>query len=212
MPLRSTEPLSTSTFGRTMIRLKCGMSSAKPCTPQASAWLRKATKVTISRHMTPRQNSTPCNGHGVFWRQFDMAMNMQGFNQLIGDINRMANALNTADEGAPAARRILRAAAVPIDAQMKSNASRDPKIISNKLHGAISTGKVKKHKTTGLHITIGVHRKDWNDEDYYPAYVEYGHGGPAPAPAHPYVRPAFDTRQDEAFGIIRDGLLNELRK
>ena len=64
----------------------------------------------------------------------------------------------------------------------------------------------------GLHITIGVHRKDWNDEDYYPAYVEYGHGGPAPAPAHPYVRPAFDTRQDEAFGIIRDGLLNELRK
>lgn len=141
-----------------------------------------------------------------------MAMNMQGFNQLIGDINRMANALNTADEGAPAARRILRAAAVPIDAQMKSNASRDPKIISNKLHGAISTGKVKKHKTTGLHITIGVHRKDWNDEDYYPAYVEYGHGGPAPAPAHPYVRQAFDTRQDEAFGIIRDGLLNELRK
>lgn len=141
-----------------------------------------------------------------------MAMNMQGFNQLIGDINRMANALNTADEGAPAARRILRAAAVPIDAQMKSNASRDPKIISNKLHGAISTGKVKKHKITGLHITIGVHRKDWNDEDYYPAYVEYGHGGPAPAPAHPYVRPAFDTRQDEAFGIIRDGLLNELRK
>ena len=45
-----------------------------------------------------------------------MAMNMQGFNQLIGDINRMANALNTAYEGAPAARRILRAAAVPINA------------------------------------------------------------------------------------------------
>lgn len=141
-----------------------------------------------------------------------MAMNVQGFDQLIGDINRMANALNTADEGAPAAKRILCAAAVPIDAQMKANASRDPKIISNKLHGAISIGKVKKHKTTGLHITIGVHRKDWNDEDYYPAYVEYGHGGPTPAPAHPYVRPAFDTRQDEAFGIIRDGLLNELRK
>ena len=62
------------------------------------------------------------------------------------------------------------------------------------------------------HITIGVHRKDWDAEDYYPAYVEYGHSGPAPAPAHPYVRPAFDARQDEAFGIIRDGLFNELRK
>ena len=141
-----------------------------------------------------------------------MALDIQGFSELAGDITRMAAALNTNDEGAPVARRILQAAAVPIDQQMKANASSDPKIISNKLHGAISTGKVKKHRRTGLRITIGVHRKDWDDEDYYPAYVEYGHGGPGPAPAHPYVRPAFDTRQDEAFGIIRGGLLNELRK
>ena len=140
-----------------------------------------------------------------------MPMETKGFDDLIGDITKMAGALNTNDEGAPAARKILQAAAVPIDQQMKQNASRDPKIITDKLHGAISTGKVKKHKRTGLHITIGVHRKDWDDEDYYPAYVEYGHGGPGPAPAHPYVRPAFDTRQDEAFGIIRDGLFRELK-
>ena len=31
-------------------------------------------------------------------------------------------------------------------------------------------------------------------------------GGPAPAPAHPYIRPAYDTRADEAYEIIRDGL------
>ena len=141
-----------------------------------------------------------------------MPMHVDGLDQLVGDINRMAHALNTADEGAPAAKRILQAAAVPIDAQMKANASRDPKIITDKLHGAISTGKVKKRKTTGLHITIGVHRKDWDDEEYYPAFVEYGHGGPAPAPSHPYVRPAFDTRQDEAYSIIRNGLLDELKK
>ena len=140
-----------------------------------------------------------------------MPMETKGFDDLIGDITKMAYALNTNDEGAQAARKILQAAAVPIDQQMKQNASRDPKIITDKLHGAISTGKVKKHKRTGLHITIGVHRKDWDDEDYYPAYVEYGHGGPGPAPAHPYVRPAFDTRQDEAFGIIRDGLFRELK-
>ena len=141
-----------------------------------------------------------------------MPLDVKGLDQLVGDINRMAHALNTADEGAPAAKRILQAAAVPIDAQMKANASSDPKIITDKLHGAISTGKVKKRKTTGLHITIGVHRKDWDDEEYYPAYVEYGHGGPGPAPAHPYVRPAFDTRQDEAYSIIRNGLLDELKK
>ena len=141
-----------------------------------------------------------------------MALNAEGFSELVGNLNRMADALNTADEGAPVAKRILRAAAVPIDQEMKANASIDPRIISNKLHGAISTGSVKKHKRTGLHITIGVHRKDWDDGDYYPAYVEYGHGGPGPAPAHPYVRPAFDTRQDEAYSIIRNGLLDELRR
>ena len=140
-----------------------------------------------------------------------MPITTKGFDDLIGNINRMAAALDTTNEGAPAAKRILTAAAQPIEAQMKQNASSDPKIISGALHGAISTGKVKKRKTTGLHITIGVHRKDWNEDDYYPAYVEYGHGGPGPAPAHPYVRPAFDTKQDEAFGIIRSGLLDELK-
>ena len=39
-----------------------------------------------------------------------------------------------------------------------------------------------------------------------PKIHEYGHGGPAPAPAHPFIRPAYDTRADEAYGIIRDGL------
>ncbi len=141
-----------------------------------------------------------------------MPVQTQGFDDLIGDLNKMAQRLSTNDEGAPAAKRILQAAAVPIDRQMKANAATDPKIITDKLHGAISTGKVKKRRRTGLQITIGVHRKDWDDGDYYPAYVEYGHGGPGPAPAHPYVRPAYDTRQDEAYDIIRGGLLDELRK
>ena len=45
-----------------------------------------------------------------------MPMDTRGFDDLIGDINKMAHALNTADEGAPAARRILQAAAVPVEA------------------------------------------------------------------------------------------------
>ena len=139
-----------------------------------------------------------------------MALDVQGFQELAGQIEKMANRLNTNEEGAPTARRILKAAAVPIHEQMKANASSDPKIISGALHTAINTGKVKKRRKGGQHITIGVHRKDWNKADYYPAYVEYGHGGPGPAPAHPYIRPAYDTRQDEAYRIIRNGLLNEL--
>ena len=96
--------------------------------------------------------------------------------------------------------------------EMKSNASSDPHLGSGKLHGAINIGNVKRRRNGSQHITIGVHRKDWDEEDYYPAYVEYGHGGPGPAPAHPYIRPAYDTRQDEAYEIIRDGLRDAIDK
>lgn len=51
-----------------------------------------------------------------------------------------------------------------------------------------------------------VEESDKEEDAYYATPVEYGHGGPAPAPAHPFIRPAYDTRADEAYGIIRDGL------
>ncbi len=141
-----------------------------------------------------------------------MPMNVDGLDHLMTDIAGMASAMDADGAGAPTAKRILEEAAVPIHQQMKANASRNPKIISGKLHGALNIGKVKKRRNGCKHITIGVHRKDWDGDAYYPAYVEYGHGGPGPAPAHPYIRPAYDTRQDEAYEIIRDGLRNALDK
>ncbi len=141
-----------------------------------------------------------------------MPMNVDGLDHLMTDIAGMASAMDADGAGAPTAKRILEEAAVPIHQQMKANASRNPKIISGKLHGALNIGKVKKRRNGGKHITIGVHRKDWDGDAYYPAYVEYGHGGPGPAPAHPYIRPAYDARQDEAYEIIRDGLRNALDK
>ena len=106
--------------------------------------------------------------------------------------------------GAPIAKRILEAAAQPIHQQMKANASKDPKIITGVLNRSIRIGPVKKRRKSGKSITIGVHRKE--EGAYYATPVEYGHGGPAPAPAHPFIRPAYDTRADEAYQIIRDGL------
>ena len=47
---------------------------------------------------------------------------------------------------------------------------------------------------------------------YYANPVEKGHGGPAPAPAHPFVRPAFDVRKDEAYQIMKNILKDELLK
>lgn len=135
-----------------------------------------------------------------------MPMKVEGLDGLMTDIAAMTAQLDMEKGGGRIANAILEKAAVPVEEQMKANASRDPKIISGKLHGAIHTGNVKKRRNGGKHITIGVHRKDWDGEAYYSAYTEYGHGGTGPAPAHPYIRPAYDTTEDEAYEIIRNGL------
>ena len=133
-----------------------------------------------------------------------MPLDTDGFDSLMTDIAGMASRMDADGAGAPAARRILEAAAKPIHQQMKANASKDPKIITGVLNRSIRIGPVKKRRKSGKSITIGVHRKE--EGAYYATPVEYGHGGPAPAPAHPFIRPAYDTRADEAYGIIRDGL------
>ena len=141
-----------------------------------------------------------------------MPLETDGFDGLMTDIAGMARRMDADGEGAGTAKRILEAAAVPIHQQMKANATRDPRRRSGDLHAALSIGKVKRSKKRGTRITIGVHRKDWNHEDYYPSFVEFGHAGPAPAPAHPYIRPAYDTRADESYEIIREGLRDAIDK
>ena len=139
-----------------------------------------------------------------------MPLDTQGFDGLASDIAGMASRMDADGAGAPVARRILEAAAQPIHRQMKANASKDPKIITGVLNRSIRIGPVKKRRKSGKSITIGVHRKE--EGAYYATPVEYGHGGPAPAPAHPFIRPAYDTRADEAYGIIRDGLRDAVER
>ena len=135
-----------------------------------------------------------------------MALSFEGIGTLIADINAMAQKIDANGAGAGTAKTILESAAQPIYAQMKANASTEIHARSGDLQRALKIGRVKNSRKRGKRITIGVHRKDWHHEDYYPAYVEYGHGGPAPAPQHPYIRPAYDTKSDEAYEIIRSGL------
>ena len=133
-----------------------------------------------------------------------MPLDITGLGDLMTDIAGMASAMDTDGAGAPVAKRVLEAAAQPIHDQMRANASKDPKTISGVLHDSIAVGKVRKRRSSGKSITIGVHRKEKGA--YYATPVEYGHGGPAPAPAHPFIRPAYDAKQDEAYEIIREGL------
>ena len=133
-----------------------------------------------------------------------MAVELRGFNDLQDDLINMAAAL----EQGPGVTRALQAGAAPIEQQMLQNASRDPKIISGDLHSSIHTGSVKKRQGGGKRITIGVHHKEKGA--FYANPVEFGHGGPAPAPAHPFVRPAFDVKAPEAFEEIKRVLRDEI--
>ena len=137
-----------------------------------------------------------------------MSFEVEGFSELMTDIAGMADKMDVDGAGAPVAKRILEAAAHPIYEQMKANASSDPKIITGVLNRSIEVGNVRKRRYSGKSITIGVHRKA--EGAYYATPVEYGHGGPAPAPAHPFIRPAYDTHENEAYEIIRNGLRDEL--
>ena len=134
-----------------------------------------------------------------------MAIELRGFTDLQNDLLNMAAAL---DQG-PGVNRALKAGAVPIEQQMLHNASTDPKQITGDLHDSIKTGNVRKKRDGGKKITIGVHYKERGA--YYANPVEFGHGGPAPEPAHPFVRPAFDTKSDEAYEEIKRVLRDELK-
>jgi HK97 gp10 family phage protein len=132
-----------------------------------------------------------------------MATELRGFDDLQDDLLNMAAAL----ENGAGVNRALKAGAVPIEQQMLHNASTDPKIITGELYGSIRTGNVK-GGARGKRITVGVHHKD--NAAYFSNPLEFGHGGPAPAPAHPFVRPAFDVKSDEAYEEIKRVLRDEL--
>lgn len=131
-----------------------------------------------------------------------MEFELQGAGDLINDLAAMAAAVD-ADGNAPAIGRALKVGAEVIHDKMRANASSDPKVITGELIGSIKVGRIKK-RGAGKQITIGVHRSDMGD--YHANFVEFGHGGPAPAPAHPFVRPAFDTESGAAYEAMKDEL------
>ena len=81
-----------------------------------------------------------------------MPMKVDGLDGFMTDIAAMAAQLDTEKGGSAAANRILEQAAVPVEQQMKENASRDPRIITDKLHGAIHTGPVRKRRSGGAAV------------------------------------------------------------
>mgnify|MGYP000898998208 CR=1 FL=1 len=131
-----------------------------------------------------------------------MGMELKGASDLRDDIAAIAGALR--DSGTATAR-ILKGAAQPILAQMIQNAGTDPHPRSGLLRNSLKIkGGSRKHGTA--RVTVGVHSGEGGAR--YANPVEHGHGGPHPAPPHPFVRPAFDARAEEAYEEMKK-LLNE---
>jgi HK97 gp10 family phage protein len=129
-----------------------------------------------------------------------MGMELKGASGLRDDIASMADALG--DDGVSSAK-ILKASAQPILDQMIQNASTDPRPRSGKLRSALAIKKASKRRSA--RVTVGVHAGEGGAP--YAQPVEFGHGGPHPAPPHPFVRPAFDAKADEAYEEMKK-LLN----
>ena len=138
-----------------------------------------------------------------------MSLEMKGNVELRDDITQMADMLRDyGSNGGRACNWILQNAAQPVLDQMLHNASTDPKRRTGKLLGSIKIGRAVRKRKGGYRVTVGVHRKDGGAE--YANPVEFGHGGPHPAPPHPFIRPAFDAKVDEAYDRIKEQLRKAL--
>ena len=134
-----------------------------------------------------------------------MGIETAGFTDLTSELIALADELYANDSHCgKVTRYVLQAGAQPILDRMIRNASTDPKPRSHVLLNSIRIGNVIKRRSGGWSVQIGVKRSEAGAK--YSNPVEYGHGGPHPAPAHPFVRPAFDEGKEEAYGRMRSML------
>lgn len=134
-----------------------------------------------------------------------MSLVITGFAELTNDLADMAKRLSDAYSGTAIIGSILNEAAQPVlEAAQRFAPER-----TGKLKAALKVGKLQKRKGGGYFIKIGSHKED---DAFYASFVEFGHGGPRPAPPHPFMRPAYDTTKDQAYAIIRDRLEQEITK
>ena len=136
-----------------------------------------------------------------------MGMKLDGADKLIRDLDTLA-----AEMSEDTLDKALRAGAEVILAEMQKQATIDPKIRKGNLHKALKLGKITDILRTGSHrIELGSYEERYGQIAPHAHLVEYGHGGPAPAPPHPFIRPSFDKKVDEAYDAMADVLEDALR-
>lgn len=138
-----------------------------------------------------------------------MALEAKGFIELNDELSALANELYADDRHhGRATTYVLQSGAMPIKTRMFMNAMTDPKPVTRKLVNSIRIYRPIKRRKGGWTIHIGIAKSE--DGAAYANPVEYGHGGPHPAPPHPFVRPAFDAGKDEAYAEMKAALASAI--
>ena len=138
---------------------------------------------------------------------------MGDFGEVQSDLLNMAATLATNGQGR-VVDEALKKAAEPIRKDMFDQTLIDPKRRSGNLHESITVGKPGTSRGV-RRIKTGIFKNKLTTTAPHAHLVEFGHGGPAPAPPHPFIRPAFDRQADNAFRIIREELgkaIDDLKK
>lgn len=131
-----------------------------------------------------------------------MGIEVRGFAELADDLGNMAEKASGS-----AINKSLEAGAEPVLRKAMGNISGMRK--TGELEGSLTIGPVKANKGR-KRITIGTHAGTAAAK--YAMALEYGHGGPHPAPPHPFMMPAYDATKEDAYAAIRDTLRNELKE
>jgi HK97 gp10 family phage protein len=100
----------------------------------------------------------------------------------------------------------LKAAAVPVRDKIIENIDKGGHIWTGTLRANISIGKTIGIRKNGYRIKIGV----IGNKAPHAHLVENGHGGPHPAPEHPFMAPAYEASKEEAYAIMREQLIAAL--
>lgn len=135
---------------------------------------------------------------------------LDGLSDLLDEIERVSAA------PAKAVNAALKAAAQPVFEESQKNLEKETTHHLGKTtfqKSSVDTGhledsgevtKIKTDKFGGKYVKVQY-------TDPIAHLVEEGHGGPAPAPAHPFLRPAFEAMKEEATAILADKLREALK-
>jgi HK97 gp10 family phage protein len=127
-----------------------------------------------------------------------MGLKASGFRALSDDLARISEGFSR-----EAMERAIRSGAEPVLDKMIQYAPVKRGIVKK----ALKIGPLKRWHGGKYYMRVGVvHGPDAP----HAHLVEDGHGGPHPAPPHPFARPAFDSTKDVAFSNIRQSFIDEM--